>query len=330
MSRNASALRIMVAVIVAISAWVTALSASAQPSAAAVAEAGKSAGGAVVLEVDRRVEGAVRGLGKDVRFFTARARPLRKLGDIARPGVEVGSADLELARGVMALLRAGGVGFDGGAFEVMTLVSDNHLPSLFGRGSTLRLVVLRGRPDGAEAAILRGGGVPLVFRTPGSAALFPGTAGTASPEAVRVPPAGEAGAEVRTSFGPVRRVQRSQTARQRTFLTSDQGGAGDKVGARIEEKRARAGHTFVVLHIARDFAAGAGKVSFLFGSGVILAPDFGQVQLLDGSKRFRPAAVHADGATLELAYEVPAAARTLRLQDGDRTWPLPERLADAR
>ena len=52
---------------------------------------------------------ALRALGPDVRLFTARARPLRPLAEIRDPGVEVGSADLELARGVMALLRAGGV-----------------------------------------------------------------------------------------------------------------------------------------------------------------------------------------------------------------------------
>jgi hypothetical protein len=317
MSRNACAPRVIVAVF----AWVTALSASTGPSAAASPDP-------VVLEVDRRVEAAVRGLGDGVRFFTARARPLRRLSEIARPGVEVGSADLELARGVMALLRAGGVGFPGGAFDVMTLVSDNHLPSLFGRGSTLRLFVLRGRPDGTEATILGGGGVPLIFRGPGGGSPFPATTTASSaPAQAAAPPKA---AEVRTSFGPLRRVQRSQTARHRTFLTSDQGGASDKVGARIEEKRARTGHTFMVLHIARDFAAGAGKVSFLFGSGIILEPDFGQVQLLDGTRRLRPTAVHADGPTLELAYEVPSRAKTLRLQDGDRTWPLPEQLAEGR
>jgi hypothetical protein len=268
---------------------------------------------------------------------------------------------------VMALLRAGGVAFDGGAFEVMTLASDNQLASLFRRGSDLRLFVLRARPDGAEAAIARGGGVPLVFATPpaantaagkvnpsaetGNAAAgkvnaaagkvnaAAGTGNAAAAGSVNAagPAAGDrptqpapASTQVRTSFGPLRRVQRSETARHRTFVTSDQRDA-DRVGARVEERRARTGQTFVVLHIARDFAAGVGKVSFLFGSGIILEPDFAQLQVLDGSNRiFRPTAIYADGPTLELAYEVPAGTKTLRLQDGDRTWPLSERIAQAR
>lgn len=272
---------------------------------------------------------AVKALGPDVRFFTARGRPLRSLAEIRDPGVEVGSADLDLARGVMALLRAGGVEMPGGAFDVMTLASDNQLGSIFSRHKGLRLFIARARPGGAERSIAnRGGGVPLAFRasggervgTPDPAAGQP--AGTpAAPAAPAAAPASAAAeADLRTSFGPIRKVTRAASARQRTW---------DRASAKVTQKTARPGRAFVVVHIDCDFSAGLGKVAYLFGSGVILNPDFTQLVVLDGNRRHAPAAVHDEGPTLELAYDLPAGAKNLRLQDGDRTFPLDDRLATA-
>ncbi len=286
-----------------------------------------------VIEASASVQSALRALGDDVQLFTARAHPLRSLSEIRHPGSEVGSADLELARGILAFLRAGGVPFDGGAFDLMTLASDNQLAGLFRKGSPLRLFLMRARPGGAEA-IERGGGARLSLRTP---AASPSASTSKSTRAAPALPASTSatGADVITGFGPLRRVQRSATARHRTFVSSDQrtasGAPVAKAGAQVEERQARPGHTFLVLHIDRDFSAGVGKVSYLFGSGVILEPAFDQLVLLDGSgRRYLPTAIDAQGPALALAYEVPAQARSLRLQDGDRQWPLSERIAEAR
>ena len=65
--------------------------------------------GALTLEVSQAELAAARALGPDIRFFTSRARPLRKLDQIREPGQQLGSADVDLARGLVSLLRAGGV-----------------------------------------------------------------------------------------------------------------------------------------------------------------------------------------------------------------------------
>jgi hypothetical protein len=86
-----------------------------------------------------------------------------------------------------------------------------------------------------------------------------------------------------------------------------------------------------VVHIARDFGAGLGQVSFLFGSGIILEPDFSPLKVVAGGRRFPPAGSYPEGPTLELVYEIPAAARDLRLEDGAASWPLtPEAASPAR
>jgi hypothetical protein len=282
---------------------------AAQPEAAAAAPRGS-----LVLPVSPAELAALQALGPDIRVFTARARPLRELAELRQPGEEVGSADLELARGVMALLRAGGVRFPGGAHDVMTLTSDNQLPSLFTRRKNLRLFLLRARPDGAERVIVdRGGGVPLAFRVTGSNQLV------AAPVPARGRPSLKgASAERRTSFGPIRRVERASTARHRSW---------QRASAQVHDRHPRRGNQFLIVHIDRDFAAGLGKVAYLFGSGVILEPDFTQLVLLDGSRRHPPSAIYADGPALELAYEIPVNARNLRLEDGDLRLPLSESLA---
>jgi hypothetical protein len=270
--------------------------------------------GSLVLQVSPAVLAAIRELPPDVRFFTARARPLRDLADIRQPGQEVGSADLELARGVMALLRAGGVRFSGGAHDVMTLTSDNHLPSLFTRRKNLRLFLLRARPDRAERVIAdRAGGVPIAFRVSGSSELLPSPAPAHGGASLKA-----AGAERRTSFGPIRRVERASSARQRSW---------QRVSADVQEKHPRRGNQFLIIHIDRDFAAGLGTVAYLFGSGIILEPDFSQLLVVNGTRRHPPTAIYADGPTLELAYEIPTSSRNLRLQDGDLHLPLSEGLA---
>jgi hypothetical protein len=278
----------------------------------AVLAAGSAAAPPLILEVGPAELAALQALGPDIRVFTSRTRPLRKLADIRDPGVEVGSADLELARDVMSLLRAGGVRFAGGAYDIMTLAGDNHLPSLFTRRKSLRLFLLRARPDGAEQVIAqRGGGAPVVLQAPGGATTTPAVlpAGRSARGAPTAP---------RTSFGPLQRVERAAAARHRTW---------QRAGAAVEQKPARPGHQMVVVHIRRDFSLGVGKVAFLFGSGVVVDPDFSQLVVLAGGRRHTPAAVFADGPTLELAYELPAGARNLILEDGDLRLPLQESVA---
>jgi hypothetical protein len=130
-----------------------------------------------------------------------------------------------------------------------------------------------------------------------------------------VPPA-PADARFVTSFGPLARVELTDSARHRLFDARD--------GVRTETRKPRPGQRFVVLLLERDFTIGAGLVSFLFGSGIIVKPEFEQLVVVDGAGRpQRLAAVYAEGRTVALAYEVAASASAgLRLRDGDAEVPL--------
>jgi hypothetical protein len=267
----------------------------------------------LTLEVDARVVAAARELGPDVVFFTARAQPLSALATLGDPAVSVGTADVGLARPLIAVLRAGGLGLRGGAFDLMRLTSEPHFSRLFQEEKGLRLFVLRARADGSERAIAeRGGGVRLILRARGGEATI-GAAATAAS-------AGRPAPEATTSFGTLVRSERAATARQRSWDAVD--------GAAVQERRAHPGRTFVVLHLDRDVARGVGMVSFLFGSGTVVKPAFERLVLRDAAgKRYLPVAVFAEGRTLELGYEVPAAAAGLRLEDGDRAFPVAPALA---
>jgi hypothetical protein len=273
-------------------------------------------GGPAVVEIlDGGAARAVRALGPDVLFFTPRARPLHRLAEIRAPGEEMATGDLGLVRPLLPLLRAGGVKVDGGALDLMRLVSPAHFATVFAEHPRLRLLAVRRRPDGAERAIAtRGGGVAVQFRAPGE---------PPAPIAEPRPLAAAAMArEPVTSFGPLVEVALTATARARSFDPQD--------GAREETRTARAGRTFLVLHIDRDFGAGEGVVGFLFGSGTLLKPEFERLEVHDGAGRRYPlAAVRAEGRTLELAYDVPASGRGFTLHDGDRRQPLTPRPAAA-
>jgi hypothetical protein len=264
--------------------------------------------GTVVLEVDRAVVTAARRLGPDVAFYTRKARPLRALAEIASPGEEMGTGDLGLARPLLPTLRAGGVKLNGGALDLMRLVSPSHFSTLFNEHPRLRLFAVRRRGDGAEAAIVqRGGGAPVLLRARDQPEL---TAG--APASATVP---KAAARSTTSFGPLTAAAIAPTARVRRFDPLD--------GPQEELRKARDGRAFVVLTIDRDFGAGEGVVGFLFGMGTILKPEFEKLELRDrAGNRYPLSAIHADGRRLELAYEVPAGAHDLVLVDGDLRQPL--------
>jgi len=289
------------------------------PSAAALAftltgatvVAGPPATDALTLEVDARVVNAARELGDDVVFFTARAQPLDSLAALGDPAASVGTADVGLARPMIAVLRAGGVDVSGGAFDLMRLVSEPHFARLFTEEKRLRFFALRARPDGAERAIVEtGGGRRLLLRARGNASLVAG-AGIAA----GAPRPADPAAHAFTSFGVLVRGERSATARQRSWDAVE--------GARVQTLQARAGRAFVVLHLDRDLGTGLGLVSFLFGSGVVIKPAFERLVLKDGAgARHAPAAVFAEGRTLELAYDLPATATGLRLEDGDHSLAL--------
>jgi hypothetical protein len=264
--------------------------------------------GTVVLDVDHAVVVAARRLGPDVAFYTRKARPLKALAEIAAPGEEMGTGDLGLARPLLPTLRAGGVKLNGGALDLMRLVSPSHFSTLFSEHPRLRLFAVRRRGDGAEAAIVQhGGGAPVLLRARDQPDL---TAG--APPAATVP---QAPPGFTTSFGPLTGAAVSPTARVRRFDPLD--------GAQEELRKAREGRAFVVLNIDRDFGAGEGVVGFLFGMGTILKPEFEKLELRDrAGNRYPLSATHADGRRLELGYEVPAGARDLMLIDGDLRHPL--------
>jgi hypothetical protein len=245
---------------------------------------------AVEIEATPAQLNAVRAMGGDVVFFTSARQPLRRLSDLRQPQREVASPHLGLARGLMGLLRAGGVPLDPSAAELMTLVGVHHLPRIFAGG--VRLVMVR-----AAEAPLVAGGVPLVFRGPGGEVVGAVDANT------KAAPAGD---PRDTSFGPVVSAQRGATARARKT---------DQIA--VETLSARPGQQFLVVTIARDFGRGAGAVSFLYGSGIIVEPAFERLQLEVGGRRLPPRAINANGLTLELGYEIPAGAKGARLVDGE-------------
>jgi hypothetical protein len=280
----------------------------------ATGPAAPTAGAPVVLDVEPGVIAAARELGPDVAFFTSRAHPLGGLDQLRDPASEVGSGDVAGAKEVQALLRAGGVKVGGGAVDLMRLFSVHHLPSLFRRNPRLRLFVIRARSDGREQEIAeKGGGVRLVLRGRGQT-----VGATQSKGVTSAPPA-----RFVTSFGPLVGAELSATARSRQFDAQE--------GVRRETRQARPGHTFVVLHVERDFSTGVGLVSFLFGSGIIVKPEFEQLRLIDAARHGYPLTLtHAEGRAVELAFEVPAGTRGLALVDGDTEAPLAAYLASAR
>ena len=288
----------------------TAAIAVTAPASVQAAPAEKAAGEATV-EIPAAAAGALRAMG-DVAFYTSAARPLRRLADLTAPEREVATADLGLARGLMGFLRAGGVRFSGGAFAIGRLTSAHHFPVAFRGATSPRLLVVRSGAVDETALVAKGGGLRLQFRIAGEPAALPVARASAAPS-----PSSSATASPVTSFGPLTRVTLASTARTRQFDP-----AVDGAKPRTAEHRARAGHTLVVLHIARDFGAGLGTISFLFGSGIILEPDFSGLVVIGQGRRHKPVASHADGLNLELVYEVPAPARDLSLQDGAARWPL--------
>jgi hypothetical protein len=274
---------------------------------------GAPAAGVVLLDSDPALVRAVKALGGDVEFFTPRGRPLHSLGEIRDPGEEMGTGDLGLVRPLLPVLRAGGVKVSGGALDLMRLVSPSHFSSVFGEHPRMRLFAVRRRADGSEQAVAaRGGGVPVAFR---------GAEPAAPPSPSR--PAPPSPGPFVTSFGPLMEATVAPTARARIFDPVE--------GAREEQRAARPGRTFLVLHIDRDFGGGEGVVGFLFGSGTILKPEFERLHVVDaGGRRYPVSATHADGRALELSYEVPVRARGLVLVDGDRRQALEVRAGAAR
>jgi hypothetical protein len=272
---------------------------------AATGPAAPTAGAPIVLDVEPGVIAAARALGPDIAFFTATAHPIGSLGQLRDPAVEVGTGDVAGAKEVQALLRSAGVKLGGGAVDLMRLYGVHQLPSLFRRHPQLRLFVIRARDDGREQQIAGpGGGVRLLLRSHGQ------TVGATGSKAL-----GPLLSPFVTSFGPLVAAELTSTARSRQFDARE--------GARTETRQARPGHGFVVLHLQRDFSVGVGLVSFLFGSGIIVKPEFEHLQLVDGARHPYPlSATHAEGRAVDLAFEVPSDARGLVLVDGDAELPL--------
>ena len=249
----------------------------------------------------------MQGLGGDVRFFTSRARPLRGLDEIRTPEHQVATANLGLARGIQSFLRAAGVKLPRDACSLARLTGPNHFGTAFRRDPRLRLLMVHGLGERERAIVERGGGVPLVFRSAAGGAPL-GQALAAGPAAAprTVAPV--------TSFGPLVAASRGATARLRQF---------QPMNVQVTERKARAGHDLLVLKVDRDFGAGLGTISFLFGSGIIVEPDFAALQVTGvGGRRFPLLGTHADGPQLELVYELPRDARELSLVDGEARWPL--------
>jgi hypothetical protein len=273
---------------------------------AATGPAAPTAPPPVVLEVEPVVIAAAKALGPGAAFFTSRIHPLAGLGQLRDPAAEVGTGDVAGAKEIQALLRASGVKVGGGAVDLMHLYSVHNLSSLFRQHPQLRFFVIRARADGREQEIVtQGGGVRLVLRGRGQ------MVGATEAKAAALPPP----ARFVTSFGPLLAAELSATARDRQFDAQD--------GVRLETRQARPGRTFAVLHIERDFSTGVGLVSFLFGSGIIIKPEFEQLHLVDAGRRSYPLSLtRAEGRAVELAFEVPADARGLSLVDGGAEVPL--------
>jgi hypothetical protein len=263
-----------------------------------------------VIDVDPSVIAAARRLGPRAAFFTGRAHPLAAMSELHDPAREVGTAEVAGAKEAQSFLRAAGLEVGGGAVDLMRLASAHHFRSLFRAHPELRLFIVQARDDGAEAAIVaQGGGLRVQLRA--------GTQTIGALESKSAKPA-----PFVTSFGPLTRASAGPTARQRDF--------DPRAGATLRTLEAAAGKQFVVLHIDRDFAAGVGVVSFLFGSGIIVKPAFDTLTVSDAAHhRYPLAATHAEGRTLELGYQVPAGARGLTLRDGDDELPLDPLLAGA-
>jgi hypothetical protein len=260
----------------------------------------------VTIDVEPSVISAARALGPRAVFFTARAKPLARLGELRDFVGEVGTADVAGAKEAQALLRAAGLKVGGGAVDLMRLYGPNHFSTLFRAHPGLRLFIVRAREDGAERAIVdKGGGVRLLLRARDQQAGVAESRPFAPPASPRIV----------TSFGPLAGAELSPSARHRQFDPQE--------GERNDTRAARPGHTFLVLHLERDFTAGVGVVSFLFGSGIIVTPEFAQLRVVDAAGKEHPlAATRAEGRIVELSYEVPLDAHGFVLRDGDAAFPL--------
>jgi hypothetical protein len=290
------------------------------------AGAASGAGGAAprVIDAAPAVAAAVRGLGADVAFYTNRRRPLASLAALRDPGRQVASPHLQLGRGVLALLRAGGAPIDPGATALMTLLGERQLSTVFAATSPVELLLVREGMGGGAAAIEKAGGQRVIFRDTASGKMLaaPGTAAAPNSSLAATParaasaasatPSATAG--LQTSFGSLVKVERTDKARQRHFEPNE---------VKVEARTPRAGHQFVKLHITRDFSRGLGTVSFLYGSGIIVESSYDRLKIEADGKRLGPAAVFDEGPTLELAYEVPSGAKRVSLIDGDARLPLP-------
>jgi hypothetical protein len=289
------------------------------------ADAAPDAGGAAprMIDVAPAVAAAVRGLGADVAFYTNRRRPLASLAALRDPGRQVASPHLQLGRGVLALLRAGGAPIDPGATALMTLLGERQLSSVFAAASPVELLLVREGMGGGVAAIEKAGGQRVIFRdtatgkmlaAPAPNSSLPATGAPAASAASATAATPRAAAGLQTSFGPLVKVERTDKARQRHFEPTE---------VKVEARTPRAGHLFVKLHITRDFSRGLGTVSFLYGSGIIVESSYDRLKIEADGKRLGPAAVFDEGPTLELAYEVPSGAKRVSLIDGDARLPLP-------
>lgn len=230
----------------------------------------------------------------------------------------------------MAVWRAAAVPIDPDAADLMTLVGPRQLAEIFAGQSPVRLLVVRlpsdkAAADAEVATIERAGGIRLRVGERGRVAVerearadgvdrkSDGKALRLALTDARAATSAVAADEKTTSFGSLRSVDRGPTARARRF---------EATHVSVASKVARAGHDFVTLHIDRNLAIGVGRVSFLYGSGIIFEPSFERLVIEADGKRVAPTAIFDEGRTLQLSYEVPVGARRFVLIDGDARVPL--------
>ncbi len=302
-----------------VSLWLGAGPASAEPSRT---ECDRT------VSVSSRVSRALGQLG-EVVFFTSPGRPLRGL-DLRQPAREIASPHLGIARSLLTVLRAAEAPIDPGATELFTLTAPRHLRRLFSGARVPSLLIIEPTAYPDEVAALdearaerlcfvaaeSGAILPAARRT--SAASKPGVGAQGARAAKTPAPADD------TSFGRLTSIARKPTARHR---------ATDLGVVKVQPRAAGPGKEWLILSIDRDFGRGLGTVSFLYGSGVIVTPDWSglvvEAEIGTAAQKVRPGAVFDEGLTLELGYEIPRGARRLALVDGDVRLPLTTSTATA-